>query len=1132
MNQPSDTELRILLVDDNPDDRLLVARTLRREFPGVTVEQVRFAEELQATLEGPPFDVVVTDYQLHWITGLEVLQRVRDAWPEVPVIMFTATGNEEIAVQAMKAGLDDYVLKSAKHFGRLSAAVRGALERARHRQQALHAERRYRQAIENSPNPIFTVGPDHRIQTWNPACERVFGYPAAEAIGQPWVLLVSRLKVRVEIGQALEAVFRGETQEALELRFRTRAGEERITLSRLFPVFAPDGTVEACVFANTDLTGQMRALADLEDAHRRLELMRAIDRAVLAGQPMEAVARLALERLQALVPYEYASVVTLPAKHEARLLVHLGPLADTLDLDPIVPRETFRIAGLTYERPHLVPDLGAIPSLPPGQQRLLAAGLRAGMAVPLKAGDRLMGLLTLGSINPNAYSPNDLEIVTAVADEIAVALDRARLQQDSAHRQEELAALYEASLTLARLLTREELFESIYRQVQAIIPHDSFVLVLARPEQQVFELAYVVEHQQVLQQVQGQEYAYEEGGLTGWVLAHRAPLLVRDLAHDTLPVPPISIGPQVACWLGVPIQLGERLLGALSVQSFRPYAFDDGDRRFLESLASLIAVGLENARLFEDVARRARELEVISALSAALRQAETSDQMLPILVEQAALLTDSHLAAVYMHHPPSDELVVQAVYPPDPAMLTVRQPARLGVVGKVFRRGETLHNPQGIHHPETVLLPGEEALQAIETALLVPVRSTERVLGVLALGRTRKEPYAPDVQRLAQAVAEIAGNAIQRARLHEQTRRDLARMTALHTIDLAISSSLDRRVTLETVASQCATQLQADAVDILLLEPTGRHLTFAAGYGFQGKEVTHTRLAPGEDAVGRVFRQKRILHFPDLRQEADWSRRFLIEQEGMVSAVVVPIVSKGEVRGVLEVFHRTSRPLDVDWFHYLELLAGTATVAIENTLLFEDLKRSHVELTQAYDATLEGWARALEYRDRETEGHTRRVTEMTVSLAHFLGLHGDTLTHIRRGALLHDIGKIGIPDAILLKPGPLTDEERAIMQRHPQIAFEMLSPIAFLRPALDIPYCHHEKWDGTGYPRGLRGEEIPLPARIFAVIDVFDALTSDRPYRPAWEVPRALEYLRAQSGTHFDPQVVEAFFAWRDSQET
>jgi putative two-component system response regulator len=188
-----------------------------------------------------------------------------------------------------------------------------------------------------------------------------------------------------------------------------------------------------------------------------------------------------------------------------------------------------------------------------------------------------------------------------------------------------------------------------------------------------------------------------------------------------------------------------------------------------------------------------------------------------------------------------------------------------------------------------------------------------------------------------------------------------------------------------------------------------------------------------------------------------------------------------------------------------------------------DLEHAHKQLLSAYDATIEGWSRAMDLRDKETEGHTQRVTVLSETLAKLAGIKGEELLFIRRGALLHDVGKLGVPDSVLLKSDKLTDEEWDIMRRHPQYAYDMIYPIEYLRPSLDIPFCHHEKWDGSGYPRGLKGEDIPLSARIFAIADVWDALTSDRPYRPAWDKQKTLNYINEQSGRHFDPHIVELF---------
>lgn len=220
-------------------------------------------------------------------------------------------------------------------------------------------------------------------------------------------------------------------------------------------------------------------------------------------------------------------------------------------------------------------------------------------------------------------------------------------------------------------------------------------------------------------------------------------------------------------------------------------------------------------------------------------------------------------------------------------------------------------------------------------------------------------------------------------------------------------------------------------------------------------------------------------------------------------------------------------------FNKTELRARVRTITRLNRyrLLLEEsekLECAHRALEEAYDSTIQGWAKALELRDYESAGHSRRVTGMTLALCRAYGLPEEELCHIRRGALLHDIGKMGMPDSILLKKGPLTEDEWVIMKKHTCYARDLLAPIKFLEPALEIPCMHHEKWDGSGYPEGLSGTAIPVSARIFAVVDVWDALTSDRPYKKAWPRDKTVEHIKGLSGTHFDPAVVELFLAFMD----
>jgi len=304
-------------------------------------------------------------------------------------------------------------------------------------------------------------------------------------------------------------------------------------------------------------------------------------------------------------------------------------------------------------------------------------------------------------------------------------------------------------------------------------------------------------------------------------------------------------------------------------------------------------------------------------------------------------------------------------------------------------------------------------------------------------------------------------------------KQRLKQLNALHQIDLAISSSHDIRSSLEVLLEQVKSELNVDAADVLVISPNAKSFHFAAGLGFKTHFIEHTHIKVGEGIAGKAGLEKRIISITELKKEEGFSRSALLAEEDFISFHAVPLIAKGEVKGILEVFSRSQRYFSREWLDFLEMLAGQAALAVDNAILFDDLQKSNQELTLAYDATIEGWSHALEIRDRETQGHAERVVDLTLQIAKRMNLAPDEMVHIRRGALLHDIGKMGIPDHILSKAGPLTDHEWEIMREHPFLAFKMLSQINFLRPALDIPFYHHEKWDGSGYPFGLQGEQIP-----------------------------------------------------------
>lgn len=589
------------------------------------------------------------------------------------------------------------------------------------------------------------------------------------------------------------------------------------------------------------------------------------------------------------------------------------------------------------------------------------------------------------------------------------------------------------------------------------------------------------------------------------------------------------------------IQVSDETIGVLwgaSVSINREYSPDDV--ALLSGIADQAALAITNARLFTQQKQaealyrtRSEELEALFTLSSRLREAQTPDEMIPILLNEMQRVVETDGGAVLLFDEESQKFTFTHATGNAAPEIGNSFPSHQGGSGRVLLSRQPFITPDYSKEPLRV-----ETLRHITESgpmVIVPLQSENDFLGVFLASRLNKpdvKPVSENEIRLLSAMAEMAGNAIRRSRLFDDVQRHLRHTQALHDIQLTVASSFDLKVTLNVFLEHTLAQLEVDAAAVFMLDPHTLTLEFTAGRGFRTYNLSRTRSRLEEGYALRAALERKTICIPDLSQEAgDKVQSSFYVDEGFVSFFGVPFIAKGQVKGVLEVYSRTPLNPDNQWLAFLETLASQIAIAIDNLTLFKDLHSTNAQLTMAYDATIQGLSRALDLRDKETEGHTQRVADMTVRLARAFGMMNSELVHVRRGALLHDMGKMGIPDSILLKPGPLTEEEWAIMRLHPQYAYEMFSPIEYLRPALDIPYSHHEKWDGTGYPDGLKGDEIPLAARLFAVVDVWDALTSERPYRPAWSQEKALAYIREQAGKHFDPRAVEMFFSLLQLQD-
>ena len=763
--------------------------------------------------------------------------------------------------------------------------------------------------------------------------------------------------------------------------------------------------------------------------------------------------------------------------------------------------------------------------------------IRSGMYIPLMIGDRAIGSIAVESRQANRFSEEDERLLKTLAAQSAIAFENARLYQEAVSAAKRKAALHQGSLEIVRAGQEiEAICIALHHTAQQVMPAEVFIVSLLTENGREVEAPYLndrgIRHPNTRLPV--------EAGLTGRVIKSKKPLRIKDVqkSKGTNPVMVDGVEPTRAI-LSVPLLAQDKIIGVLSAQSRESYIYTVEDQIFMETLASEAAFAFENARLFAETRRRLTELESLSQVSDSLTSAIDLQPLLEnILAGARNAIPAGEKGTIFLTEPDGAlRLHAMSGYT-DPRLIgLILLPDQKGYAARVARERNPIKIDDAHADYEIPNYGAIEEIDSVQSGIAAPLIVKGKVIGVISLDNaSRKTAFTGSDLSLLVTFASSASVAIENARLFTETQQRLHRLSALHSIDATIGASVDTHVTLGIVLEHVMTELKADAAAVLLFNPLTRMLEYTTGRGFRVHVIDGFRLRLGEGLAGQAVLQRRSINITDLQQAGAVEQVMehpvsgstpvplqYLEGENFVGYHAIPLIAKGQVHGVLEIFRRSIMQVDQEWITFFEMVAGQTAIAIDNGRLFENLQQSNLELTLAYDATIQGWSQALELRDEETEGHTLRVTDLTLRLIQAMGLEEVEMEHARRGSLLHDIGKIAIPDSILLKPGSLNEHEWSVMRQHPQYAYNMLSPITYLAPAIHIPWCHHEKWDGSGYPRGLKGEQIPTVARIFAIVDVFDALTSNRPYRLAWPREKALEYINEQSGKHFDPKVEKAF---------
>jgi PAS domain S-box-containing protein len=781
-------------------------------------------------------------------------------------------------------------------------------------------------------------------------------------------------------------------------------------------------------------------------------------------------------------------------------------------------------------KPEIVNDTSAdprrviIPGTPEERNRLESL-----MSSPLILRGKPIGVINAWRLKQSGlFNETELSFLVGIAHQVSICIESSRLFQETTRQAQEAAAIAEVGRDISATLQLDIVLERIASYAMNLLQAETSALYLTNSSAST--LRAVAALGMDAEAIKSDQLTIGEG-ILGNIARQNIGEIVNDTANDarTIIVKGTEKNP-LEHLMGVPILLKDKHTGLLAVwRSGRGAEFLPRELEFLTSLARQTAVAIENARLYNETQRRLRELEIINRISTSLRMSQSVDEMLPTLLNETLHLIRTTHGGIWLYDHTTDKLVQKVASGVEAALKHKILSPMEGTIGYAFRTGKIYRSAELKHDP--LLFEGDrETMDSGLGAICIPIQSTAGPVGVLDIVVEKERQIVEEINLLT-ILSEITGNAIHRAQLYEQSQRQVRRLTSLRDIDSAIASSFDLRLTLNILMDQTVSHLNVDAVNIGLYHPELQSLTYLTGVGFTIPSPTRPQVRMGEGLAGQILVKQQTCHITNLQSAPEAINEVIVKREGFVTYIGIPLIVKGQIKGVFEVFHRSPLTPTPDWMEFLHTLAGQAAIAIDSSQLFENLQRSNQELIQAYDTTLEGWARALELRDRETEGHTRRVTELTMRLARYIGVNDNEMVSIYRGVLLHDIGKMGVPDHILKKAGKLTEEEWAEMRRHPVYAYNLLSPISFLRGVLDIPYCHHEHWDGSGYPRGLRGEQIPLAARIFSVVDNWDALLSDRPYRKAWPLEKVKTYLRESAGTLLDPRIVEIFLSMIENDE-
>lgn len=976
------------------------------------------------------------------------------------------------------------------------------------------SEESLRSVFENANVGIVRLTPDGQIVFANPVMIRMLGFNSMDELRGRNPRLEEFMHKYFRRG-LIERLAKDQLVRGFESEWIRGDGTPMYVRQSGRAVRGMDGQTIYYEGIVEDITERKQAELTVQEKVHALESLAEIDREILAAEDAHSILNLVCERIALLLKAPKSVILTKDSVSGQVILAHYGfsPEADLAADFEIAAQNglldqhlSLSLSGLKRDDLHLA-------------EVIRREDIQALVSEGFSSSEDVQGALLIFDSIPRNWSRDEIQLVRLLAGQSALALAKIRLFTDARRRAQQFEGLYQIAGELMARRDLPSLLRMIVQKASELHDVPSAFIYLYDEKAEDLELSIV----HGLEMELGARVGLGEG-MTGRVAQTLELMMVDDYSTWEHRLQSLDGNPFRAI-LEVPMIYQGHLVGVLGIAETRDprRRFSEEDIRLLSLFAEQASSVLYNSRLFAQIEDRNRELDRLSRASATLLESISGD------IQTACTSIANLLASEFNFSNCSIWLIRENSTLLEPGALAgpfadqMRSvPMSLegpGIIAKSIRTGQIIYLPDVHASPDY-----KQSWEKTRSELVVPFRSGERILGAIDLQSEELSAYTLDDQRLIELIASRAALMLDRVRLYQQTERRLGQLTVLSNIDSAIASSLDLQVTLNLLVAQLSTHLQADAVSVLLLNPHLQMLEYAAGRGFRGQAIRRVSLLLGEDQAGAAALERRVVSAADVSSPQVVLRHpERIAGENFESMFAIPLIAKGQVRGVIEIYFRRPVESDPEWTHFLEILARQAAVAVEDARLFNEMQRSYTELTVAYDAAIEGWSKIIQLRQRESEDMLRRLIDLTVNLARRMGITQEQMANVYRGVLLHDIGKLAVPESILHKSGELTNEEWDLVHRHPVYAYDLLKNIPYLRASVSIPYCHQENWDGSGYPRGLQGEEIPLEARIFAVVNAWLKLQYDRPYARATSAEFATVYIKKQAGQEFDPQVVETF---------